>query len=426
MHTISARPTRTRFVVLAFLALGTMINYLDRTILGIAAPTLSRDLGLGPVAMGVLLSAFAWTYTVCQIPGGMFLDRVGSRLTYAVAVGVWSIFILLQGAAMGFYSLLGCRLGLGVAEAPCFPANSRIVGTWFPPQERARATSVYTVGEYLGLALFGPLLIGLMAAFGWRSLFLVTGSVGVLFSVLWWIVYREPLDSKSTNHAELTHIGISSGNAAAMMQTARFSWGACRRVLALRPIWAIGLSHFASNFTLTFFLTWFPTYLATERHMAWVKVGLFSILPYLGGAAGVVVGGWVSDYLLRRTESINIARKGPVIAGFVLASLTAGVSYIQDDRIVILFLSFAFFGQGLVGLGWSIIADIAPAGLGGLTGGLFNLILNLSGIIAPIAIGIIVGFTGSFKAALLLMSVASLFATVPYIFWLGDLKRLSI
>ncbi|MDU5688281.1 MAG: MFS transporter, partial [Kluyvera cryocrescens] len=150
--------SRRRIGILALLAVGTMINYLDRTVLGIAAPQLTQELGIGAAVMGIVFSAFAWTYALAQIPGGMFLDRFGNKVTYFLALSFWSLFTLFHGFAVGLKTLLLCRFGLGVSEAPCFPVNSRVVSAWFPQHERAKATAVYTVGEYLGLACFAPLL----------------------------------------------------------------------------------------------------------------------------------------------------------------------------------------------------------------------------------------------------------------------------
>ena len=154
------KSSRTRFRVLALISAGTMINYLDRTVLGVAAPSLSTDLHISPAVMGIVFSAFSWSYAAAQIPGGWVLDRIGTRVTYFLSAALWSLFTLVQGFAGGISSLLVFRLGLGIAEAPCFPANSRAVGEWFPEQERAKATAVY-VGEYLGLACFGPVLFWL-------------------------------------------------------------------------------------------------------------------------------------------------------------------------------------------------------------------------------------------------------------------------
>ena len=169
--------SRRRMGILTLLAIGTMINYLDRTVLGIAAPSLTSELGIDAAVMGIVFSAFAWTYALAQIPGGLFLDRFGNKVTYFLSLTLWSLFTLFHGMAIGLKTLLLCRFGLGVSEAPCFPVNSRVVSAWFPQQERAKATAVYTVGEYLGLACFSPLLFWIMGSFGWRALFISVGAL---------------------------------------------------------------------------------------------------------------------------------------------------------------------------------------------------------------------------------------------------------
>ena len=175
-----------------------------------------------------------------------------------------------------------------------------------------------------------------------------------------------------------------------------------------------------------FFLTWFPTYLATERHMTWVKVGFFAVLPFLAAAVGVLVGGWVSDQLLKTTGSANIARKGPIIFGLLLASLIVTANWMDSNTAVIAVLSIAFFGQGMVGLGWTLISDIAPKQLMGLTGGIFNFAANLAGIITPIVIGFIVAGTGSFVYALAFVGAVALVGVFAYVFILGDVHRLEV
>ena len=422
----AARRTRVRFGVLALLAVGTMINYLDRTVLGIAAPNLTRDLGISAAVMGFVFSAFSWTYAAAQIPGGVFLDRFGAKLTYFLSLTFWSLFTLLQGFATGLYSLLFYRFGLGVSEAPCFPANSRIVGTWFPQHERARATGIYTVGEYVGLALFSPLLFWIMASWSWRMLFIVVGVAGIAFALVWWACYREPNDSRSVNRAELDYIAAGGGLEAKGAQKVPFSWQNVGMLLSFRQVWGAAIGQFAGNATLVFFLTWFPTYLATERHMGWVKVGFFAVMPFLAAACGVMAGGIVSDRLLSATGSANIARKLPIIAGLLLASSIITANYVDSDRAVIAILSVAFFGQGMVGLGWTLISDIAPKKLMGLTGGLFNFAANLAGIVTPLAIGFIVGATGSFVGALTFVGVIALIGALSYIFLLGDVRRIEI
>ena len=277
------------------------------------------------------------------------------------------MFTLLQATAAGLGVLLLYRFGLGVAESPCFPTNSRIVGTWFPQQERATATGIYTVGEYVGLAFFSPFLFMLMAAYGWHAMFIVVGVAGILLGVIFYWRYREPADHPTVNEAELDYIAAGGGFATSMHEKAPFSWANVKRLLSYRQVWGAGIGQFAGNSTLVFFLTWFPTYLATERHMTWVKVGFFAVLPFIAAAIGVLAGGWVSDKLLKSTGSANIARKAPIIAGLLLASLIVTANWMDSNVAVIVVLSIAFFGQGMVGLGWTLISDIAPKSLMGLT-----------------------------------------------------------
>ncbi len=420
------KPTRVRLTVLALLSTGTMINYLDRTVLSIAAPGIAHELQLGPATMGLIFSAFAWSYTGFQLPGGLFLDRFGARLTYFLSVSSWAVFTLLQGFSAGLKSLLVYRIGLGIAESPCFPTNSRVVATWFPRQERARATSVYTVGEYVGLAFLSPPLFWLIATYGWRAPFFVSGFAALFFAFVWWIRYREPGDDRRINRAELAYIAAGEGLAANSSRKGNFSWARTRRLLCHRQIWGAGIGQFAGNSTLVFFLTWFPTYLATARGMGWIKVGLFAVLPFMAAAVGVLAGGIFSDYLVRRTGSLNIGRKLPIVGGLVLATGIVGANYVASNAAVIAIMSIAFFGQGLVGLGWTVVSDIAPGNYAGLVGGIFNFMANFAGIITPLAIGLIVERTGSFAYALGFMASLTVIGALSYLILLGDIKRLEL
>ncbi|MBI0330454.1 MFS transporter [Burkholderia plantarii] len=436
----TARRSSARYRILALLAIGTMINYLDRTVLGVAAPALTKELGIGAAVMGIMFSSFSWTYVLAQVPGGLFLDRFGSKLTYYLSMTFWSLCTLLQGFVHGVGTLLACRLGLGLSEAPCFPTNSRVVATWFPQKERAMATGTYTVGEYVGLAFLSPVLFALMGAFGWRSLFWVVGGVGILFGLAWLKFYREPRDHPGANAAELAYIaeggGLIDGEAgaakaaragdAAKGAPARFSWAMAGRLLKKRQLAGICLGQFAGNSTLVFFLTWFPTYLATERHMAWLKIGFFAVLPFIAASIGVMFGGIFSDYLLRRGKSANVARKLPIIAGLLLTSTIVLANYVQSNEAVIAIMSVAFFAQGMAALGWTLVSDIAPDGLLGVTGGIFNLAANLAGIITPLVIGLIVAATGSFVGALAFIGVIALIGALSYIFVVGDIKRIVL
>ena len=287
--------------MLALITVGTVINYLDRAVLGVAAPSLVGDLGLSLAAMGVVFSAFSWSYTLAQIPGGLFLDRVGTRLTYLLAVTTWSSFTLAQGFATGLGSLTAARLGLGIAEAPCFVAHSRVLITWFPQHERARANSVYAVGQYFGFAFLSPLLFWIVSACGWRVLFFAAGGAGLLFAPVWQRLYREPHESTRADHTELDH--VAAGGGLEPQHHRRFSWSDVRFLLRQRQVLGASIGQFAGNSTLVFFLTWFPTYLAIERQMEWIGVGFYAMLPYVAASVGVLVGGWVSDRIITRSPA---------------------------------------------------------------------------------------------------------------------------
>ncbi|MGF6770319.1 ACS family D-galactonate transporter-like MFS transporter [Paraburkholderia sp. GAS199] len=433
----TVRRSKARYQILGLLAVGTMINYLDRTVLGIAAPQLTKELGINAALMGLLFSVFSWSYVAAQIPGGLFLDRFGSKITYFLSMTFWSLCTLAQGLVHGIGALFVFRLGLGVSEAPCFPTNSRVVATWFPQSERAMATGTYTVGEYIGLAFFSPFLFMLMGAFGWRSLFYVVGAVGLVFGLIWWTSYREPRDHPSANQAELDYIEAGGGltqrkkdpspaGAAAAPAKSGFEWRTIGRLLKHRQLTGICLGQFAGNSTLVFFLTWFPTYLATERHMAWLKIGFFAIMPFIAASIGVMFGGFFSDWLLRRGKSANVARKLPIIAGLLLASTIILANYVESNVVVIAILSVAFFAQGMAALGWTLVSDIAPEGLLGVTGGIFNFAANLAGIVTPLVVGFIVAATGSFVGALVFIGAIALVGALSYIFIVGDIKRIVL
>jgi ACS family D-galactonate transporter-like MFS transporter len=419
------KPTRARLGVLALITFATMLNYVDRSVMGVAQPSLVRELSIGPELMGLIFSAFSWTYAFAQIPGGLVLDRLGARLTYTLSLGFWSLATLLHGLMSSVVGLFSARLALGLAEAPCFPTNSRILSTWFPQTERARANSVYAVGQYVGLGFMIPVLTYIVAVFGWRSLFFIFGALGVVYAVIWHAAYREPHESKRANEAELDYIAAGGGLGA---QSSRFvlSWAAVKALLRTRQILGASIGQFCGNSTLVFFLTWFPSYLATERGMDWLQSGFAASLPYIGASVGVLFGGVVSDGIIRRTGSATLGRKIPIVAGLLLTSTMIFANFTASNALVVAIMSVAFFGQGMANLGWTLISDVAPKQLMGLTGGIFNLCANLAGIVTPLVIGFVLGATGSFYGALTYIATLGLVGAAAYVFILGEVRRVEI
>lgn len=416
------RRTNARYGVLALIAVGTMINYLDRSLLSVAAPSMTAELGIGAATMGILFSVFSWSYAMAQIPGGVLLDRFGVRLTYFWSVALWSIFTLLQGLATSLGALLGFRFALGAAEAPCFPANSRVLVSWFPQHERARANSVYTVGMYSGIAFLSPVLFWITATWGWRALFIIAGIVGLIFAGVWYLRYREPQESARANQAELDY--ITAGGGIAAQGRTPFAWKDVAWLLSKRQILGASIGQFATNATLVFFLTWFPTYLVTERGMPWLKVGWVAVLPFIAASVGVLVGGQLSDRLVKRSGSATFGRKLPIVGGLLLSSTIVLAAFLESDAMVIAVMSIAFFGQGMSNLGWTLISDVAPKRLVGLTAGVFNFCTNLAGIVTPMLIGFIVAATGSFLGGLAFIGVMALIGALSYTFLVGKVERI--
>ena len=419
-----ARPTRARFGMLALLLLATTINYVDRSNLSIVAPFLSKELGLDPVQMGLLFSAFAWSYAIANLPGGWIIDRFGSRLVYGLAQLAWSSATLALGLVSGFTALFGLRFAVGLAEAPAFPVNNRVVSTWFPQRERGRATSTYASGQYIGSALLSPLLFWMATHYGWRSVFWGTGVAGLASALVWLAVYREPRESTRANAAELELI-TAGGALTSMAPREHVAWVQIARLLRERQVWALGLGKFAVMSSLYFLLTWFPTYLVRERGLTSLKAGAATSLPYIAATIGVLLGGVWSDWLLRRGAGISAARKIPIVTGFLGASSIIAVNYVSGTALALAILTFAFFAQGVSSNSWSIIAEVAPRSMMGTTGGIINFTGHIAGIVTPILIGYILRETGSFEWVLAYVSLAGIVGALSYTVIIGRIHRIE-
>lgn len=425
----SILPTRIRFRMLALVFVCVVINYMDRSNLSVAATGITDDLQLTPVQLGLLFSAFGWTYAALQVPGGILVDRFSPRILYTFSLITWSLATLLQGVVKGFSGLLGLRFAVGIFEAPSYPINNRIVTSWFPATERASAIAVYTSGQFLGLAFVTPVLTAIQHYFGWRGLFIITGLAGIVWGLIWYYLYRDPTHHKKVNKAELDHIEkgggiIHTAVSKAERKHTKFEWKNLLEVLSYRKLWGIYIGQFAVNSTLWFFLTWFPTYLVKYRGMNFLSSGFLASVPFLAAFAGLITSGFLSDYLLRKNVSVNIARKAPVIFGLLLSASIIGANYVSSPALIIFFMALAFFGNGFATITWVLVSSLAPKHLIGLTGGVFNFIGQLASVIVPIAIGYLAR-DGNFEPALLLIGFITIAGACSYIFVVGKIERIS-
>ncbi|WBF44788.1 MFS transporter [Serratia rubidaea] len=443
MSTISSatgaiKRTNTRYWIVVMLFIVTSFNYGDRATLSIAGSSMAQDIGLDPVGMGYIFSAFSWAYVIGQIPGGWLLDRFGSKRVYFWSIFIWSLFTLLQGFVdifSGFgivVALFALRFLVGLAEAPSFPGNSRIVAAWFPAHERGTAVAIFNSAQYFATVIFAPIMGWLTHAVGWSHVFFFMGGLGIVLSFVWLKVVHNPKDHPRINQAELDY--IEAGGALTNMDQQQpqaqpvkgEKWQQIKQLLRSRMMVGVYIGQYCINALTYFFITWFPVYLVQARGMSILKAGFVASVPAICGFAGGVLGGVISDYLMRRTNSLTFSRKAPIVIGMLLSMSMIFCNYVDTEWMVVGIMAVAFFGKGLGALGWAVMADTAPKEISGLSGGLFNMFGNISGIVTPIAIGYIIGTTGSFNGALLYVGIHALLAVVSYLFIVGEIKRIEL
>ena len=426
---ISTKKTGIRYRMLALVFVNVVINYLDRSNLSVAATGLGKELTLSSIQLGLIFSAFGWTYAALQIPGGMIADRFGPRILYAFCLVTWSLATVAQGFAKGFASLFAFRLATGAFEAPSYPMNNRIVTSWFPDQERASSIAMYVSGQFIGLAFLTPALVALQHYAGWRGLFIVTGLVGLAWGLIWYIFYRDPLDHSRVNRAELDYIekggGVLSGKKHDSEKKSTWRRQDWKQIFSSRTLWGIYIAQFCVNATLWFFLTWFPTYLVQYRGLNFLKSGFLASIPFLSACAGLFLSGFLSDYLVRKGRSVSMARKTPIIVGLILSGCIVGANYTNETALVIFFMSFAFFGAGMALISWVFVSILSPRHLIGLTGGVFNFMGNLASIVVPIVIGYLAS-GGNFKPALVFIGALGIAGACSYIFLVGKIERTTV
>ncbi|MFT4090175.1 MAG: MFS transporter [Asticcacaulis sp.] len=429
------KPSHTRYWLIAFLFIVTTINYADRATFSIAGASASEALGLSPVSMGYILSAFGWAYVAAQIPGGALLDRFGVKRVYVGAIALWSIFTAMQGF-VGFFgglsvvgSLFVLRFLVGLAEAPSFPGNARIVAAWFPGAERGTASAIFNSAQYFALVAFVPLMSWLVHDFGWRSVFYFMGGLGLIAAYIFAKFISSPEKHPWVNDGELKV--IQDGGAVSMEAKAKggqggFSFARLKVLLTNRMLVGIYLAQYCINVLTYFFVTWFPIYLVKERGLNIIQAGFAAAAPALCGFIGGLLGGVISDYILRKTGNISRARKTPIFVGMTLALAIIACAYVDQEWLVITLMAIAFFGKGIASLGWAVISDVAPREYIGLAGGVFNMFGNTAGIITPIVIGYIVGVTHSFDGALIYVGVHCLITMVAFGLISGKIERLKL
>ncbi|GAB7528025.1 MFS transporter [Pseudomonas sp. 3A(2025)] len=428
--------SRYRYLTLALITMVLALSSGDRAALAVAGSDMSKELGISSVEMGYLFSIFSWAYVVFLIPAGWLSDRLGSKKSLTIAIVVWSIFTVCMGLVhfigMIVPLLLALRFLLGVAESPVGPACTRVIASWFPSSERGMAGAIFNSAQYISLAFFTPFMGWLCYAFGWEYVFIIMGLVGLGIAVIWWMNYYLPVKHPKMNAAELEYIRQGEGlvdlegQAAQPRGNRRSSLAEIGLLFKSRMLLGMFISQYCVSAVTWFYVTWFPIYLVKERGFDILQAGLVASIPALCGLIGAISSGFFSDYLMRRTQSLSIARKTPIIAGVLLSSTMMLCNFVDTQWLVIAVMSLAFFGKGFGNLGFSVVADTAPREMVGMTGGVFNAMGNTAGIVTPVVIGYLLHSSGSFNSALFYVGAHGLLAAFSYLFIVGTLKRLQL
>jgi sugar phosphate permease len=389
----TAAATRTRWWMLVLFSLMYLICYLDRGIISVAQPEIRETFGLTLPQMGLVLAAFTWAYAAGQVPVGWLGDRFGPRKVLNILIAWTSMSAMLTGAATGFGSLLSARLLLGVGESGAFPVASRAMQLWFAPSERGRIQGITHFFSRFAVAITPLTAGGLVLAYGWRVMFYVFGAIGFVWVAAFWWFYRErPEEHPHVNLAELVEIrGVNPDGTIKAMSTSRPAtpW---RQILTAPNMWWIALGYGCFFFGTNFYLTWYPTYLREYRGLSIVALGFWGSIPLVAGMAGDVVGGWISDMILKRTGKAKLARRGVAAPGFLLAGvflLPAAMAGDATTSILCLATSF-FFLEWVIGPAWAVPMDVGGRFSGTVTG-----VMNMTGALAasltPIVYGTLFG-----------------------------------
>jgi len=374
-------------IVLGLLCAMYLILYIDRVNISTAAPLIKAELKLSNTQLGLALSAFALPYAIFQLVGGWISDRLGARITLTLCCAIVAAATVLTGAITGFASLIAVRLFLGLGEGAAFPAATRALASWTPETRWGFAQGITHSFARLGNALTPLLIAGLLVWGSWRASFVIVGLASLIWLCVWaWYFRDDPRKHPGITPAELSDLPSGSTR-----DRPRVPWLRVARVML--PVTAVD---FCYGWTLWLFLSWIPGFFFENYHLKLETSAIFSTGILFAGFVGDVTGGLTSDYLLRKTGSLLVARRSVMVAGFLGAFVfLIPVIVMHNLTVAAIFLSLALFSAELVvGPIWSVPMDIAPR-YAGSASGMMNFGFGVAGLISPSSFGYLVDRTGS-------------------------------
>lgn len=424
---------KIRYSIVALLMVVTSVFYAGRSILSISGSDFISSTQLSAVQLGYIFSSFSMSYVLFQIPCGLLLDRFNIKPLYLIFLVFWSItsistfFIAKLNTPLTILiSMIFIRLFSGLFEAPIFPSNSRIVSNWFPRHEISFASAIFSSSQYLSIAIFSPLIAIITHHLGWQFSFLYLGLIALLLGGGFYFWFHPPKKHPFINQTEL--ILLQENTVQPSNITIVSPLNVKQRISYLlrnNNMLGVCLGQYCMSAVTFFFLTWFPIYLMETKELSLVTAGSLASIPALCGFIGNLLSGLFSDWLLRKGCSVGKSRKTPIIIGMCLTIFMLFAPLFPSEYVVVALMSVAFFGKGFSSVGWTIIADISPKSLYGLSGGVFNTFGNIAGVITPTAIAYIIHLTGNFDSALFFIVGHALLAIFFFVFMVSDLNRIQ-
>ncbi|PLC14991.1 MFS transporter [Bacillus paralicheniformis] len=424
---LEKRPGHTRWYISSLLSSMIILNYFDRVAISVAAPAIQDSFQLTATQLGIVFSIYTYSYTLMQIPVGSLLDKYGVAWVTRVGMTVWSFLTIILAFLQGKLLLYIVRFLIGLTSASAFPAASKATALWFPQNERGLANSLFDSAAKFANVIGAPLVAFLVTTFDWRAAFLTIGIINVLFTVFFWMYYEQPDRHKRISKEELHY--IQKHNAVSEEDISERTLIALKAMLANRKAWGLMIGFTGYGYTFNLLLTWLPTFFKETYGMDIMSSGLFTAVPWLiSTISGIVVGGWLVDFLIQKGHSNTKVYQTIIAIGMSLGFAFLGAVFTHNITIAIICISVGLAGiSATAPVGWSISADIAPAGSISLLSSMVNLANNLfGGIIAVSLTGYLVDVTGSFTLSFLVAGFVLLLGLVFYLAVLGDIKRIQI
>jgi MFS family permease len=392
---ISPRMRRMQWIAIGLSTAAIALNYVDRSTLSIGNVTIRQEFGISATAIGALQSFWSLTYACCQIPVGFLLDRLGPRYLVGLALVAWSVAQAAGGLAATYTQLMWARIALGATESPAFPGAVRVTSDWFHLKDRGKPTGVYNSGGSIGPAIAPPLLTALMLGFGWRTMFVVMGVVGVFGALAWFKLYRDPAKTK----LEPGDAAYLAENRAAEAPVELRNWG---RLFRFRSMWGLMLGAFCGGYAVWMYQTWLPAYLEMQQHISIARTGLLAMIPLLFSVLGAWAGGWITDRMARGGMEIVASRRLPSIVGLLASGLFTFVATTASsgtEAVIYISAAMFFLAVGIAGK-WTLVTAVAPQSYCTSVASIQNFGGYIGGTVSPLVTGMVVDVTGSFVVAL--------------------------